>query len=209
MTTGKLTLRERALHEAAKVVTQLTGVTLTKMRYGGKCESNCYARALVYFVGHEYLGASYPQVGRFLSKDHTTVIKGANNIMRRIFQRDQELVAHLHHIREKLGMSQHTVTVIKCARCKTTESDGKAKTIDAYVLNESPEGAHLVALRGRQNMILHAVGALDNSTTRKALLTEVAADLCDKCVKVINETLDMLTSTAAEHGVREDSGHFT
>jgi hypothetical protein len=206
--TGKLTIRERELYAAATVIAKLTGVTLTKMRYGGRCESNCYARALVYFVGHEYIGASYPQVGRFLSKDHTTVIKGAYGILRRIPQ-DQVLVSHLHHIREKLGMSRQTITTITCSRCKTTESEG-ATGIDAYVIREVDGSPKLETLRGRRGHIMTDLKVRAEDYTPDSVLREhVAADLCDKCVKVINESLHFNIVDQDRNIIREDSEHFT
>lgn len=96
-------------------------------------------------------------------------------------------------------MARETKTIITCDRCKKTD-----ETVKAMVLTGASDGGSrgtlLMPFDKRIGGALVHVGASMHDPLKRDVRESLAADLCSACTKVINETLDTLTSTAAEHG---------
>lgn len=185
--------RERQLQDLMRIVCNVGGVQPRSLIYGGKADSLVFARLLFYYAARSYLGASFPTIATVANRDHTTIMSGVRTVQGRIDTGHRPTLTALGQVREKLGigMARETKTIITCARCKTTESEGKAKGIDAYVIREVDGRPKLETLRGRRHIIMHDLKVRAEDITHESVLREhVATDLCDGCVTIINEALN-------------------
>lgn len=67
-------LSDRRLAEAAARYAQRLGYTLEELRGPSRAQSLMTARVLVTVALRANLGASYPQAGRVLARDHSTLL---------------------------------------------------------------------------------------------------------------------------------------
>jgi hypothetical protein len=194
--------RERQLQDLLRIVCNVVSVQPRSLIYGGRSDSLVFARLLFYYSARSYLGASYPAIGMVANRDHTTIMSGVKTVQGRIDTGHRPTLTALGQVRGKLfpEMSQQTKTTIKCARCKKTDDD-PSNDILPMVLTEQADGStRLERFDQRIGGALVSVGPSLQPGLKHDTREALAADLCDQCVKVINETLDPLTSRAAEHG---------
>lgn len=72
---------ETFLALVARAVTSVTAVTIDQMRSKTRARANVQARELFVYVVRKHKQISYPDIGTFLRKNHTTMIRNIRKIM--------------------------------------------------------------------------------------------------------------------------------
>lgn len=75
-----------------------------RLRCGrGQCGPRAHfrPRQIAYYLGREITGLSYPQIGRYFNRDHTTVIAGVRRI-RSLIQTNPKVAAYVDECRAAL-----------------------------------------------------------------------------------------------------------
>ncbi len=81
-------VRHREFMTIAKVVAEHYGVSVEKMRGESRLKFFYVPRAVTMLLIREKYAASYPEIGRFFDRDHTTVIIAVRAIETEVSQTD-------------------------------------------------------------------------------------------------------------------------
>ncbi len=85
----------------AKPVCDKTGVSLAAIRSNQRNADICIARHILMYMASIHTKLSLPSIGRFLNKDHTTVIHGTERI-KRMIRNEPELKALVESLEAEL-----------------------------------------------------------------------------------------------------------
>lgn len=74
---NKIPLRLATIEQA---ISKASRVSIEDIRGSKRDKEMAEARQAIWYVGHDYLGYSYAELGRYYQKDHTTIIHGVAKI---------------------------------------------------------------------------------------------------------------------------------
>jgi chromosomal replication initiator protein len=97
------TRRVPTLDEAARAVADAFGLTLEQLMDRGQHQHLVRARHAFVIICRKYLHASFPAIGRFMKRDHTTMMSGFRR-GEALLARDKSLQAKLAFAIENLGL---------------------------------------------------------------------------------------------------------
>lgn len=87
----------------ARLVCAECGVSWNEMRSHRRDQASVLARHVAMFLAYEMTPASYPQLGMFFDRDHTSVLAAVRRV-RRLMQTDPALAGRLNQLRRALSL---------------------------------------------------------------------------------------------------------